>query len=89
MDSKKYIGMDVHKEAISVAVLNALGNRRLSPVSSRLHSKLRPAWRTDGVSHWRSLRQLCRCTDQTYIPESRTFRPVAYGPASWSRSPLT
>jgi hypothetical protein len=25
MDSKKYIGMDVHKEAISIAVLNASG----------------------------------------------------------------
>ena len=25
MDSTKYIGMDVHKEAISVAVLNASG----------------------------------------------------------------
>jgi len=25
MDSKKYMGMDVHKEAISIAVLNASG----------------------------------------------------------------
>jgi hypothetical protein len=25
MDSKKYIGMDVHKESISMAVMNAAG----------------------------------------------------------------
>jgi hypothetical protein len=25
MDSKKYIGMDVHKESISIAVRNAMG----------------------------------------------------------------
>ena len=25
MDSKKYIGMDVHKEAISIAVMNSRG----------------------------------------------------------------
>jgi hypothetical protein len=25
MDSKKYIGMDVHKESISIAVMNAAG----------------------------------------------------------------
>ena len=25
MDSKKYIGMDVHKESISIAVMNGLG----------------------------------------------------------------
>ncbi len=26
MDSKKYIGMDVHKESISIAVMNASGS---------------------------------------------------------------
>jgi hypothetical protein len=28
MDSKKYIGMDVHKESISIAVMNGAGKIR-------------------------------------------------------------
>jgi hypothetical protein len=33
MDSKKYIGMDVHKESISIAVMNGAGTgpRSLRP----------------------------------------------------------
>ena len=38
MDSVKYIGMDVHKEAISVAVLNSSGKLVMSA-----RSKPRPA----------------------------------------------
>ena len=32
MDSTKYIGMDVHKEAISIAVLNAAGKRVMESI---------------------------------------------------------
>ena len=38
MDSVKYIGMDVHKEAISIAVLNSSGKLRWNAPS-----KPRPA----------------------------------------------
>jgi hypothetical protein len=34
MDSKKYIGMDVHKESISIAVMNGAGKIGMD-VSSR------------------------------------------------------
>ena len=38
MDSKKYIGMDVHKESISIAVMNGAGKIDLAR-SSGLRSK--------------------------------------------------
>jgi hypothetical protein len=35
MDSTKYIGMDLHHEAISIAVLNGSGKRIMESVRSR------------------------------------------------------
>jgi len=50
MDSKKYIGMDVHKESISIAVLNFAGkggDGMLHRDQSEHHSAVYPraAWR--------------------------------------------
>ncbi len=40
MDSKKYIGMDVHKESISIAVMNGAG--KIETCRSRLKKEPRP-----------------------------------------------
>ena len=41
MDSKKYIGMDVHKESISIAVRNAAGKIRDGKKRGMLRERLR------------------------------------------------
>jgi hypothetical protein len=36
MDSKKYIGMDVHKESISIAVMNGTGKNLPGPSANMI-----------------------------------------------------
>jgi hypothetical protein len=41
MDSRKYIGMDVHKETVSITVLNSSGNYSTTPTNLGFGAKSR------------------------------------------------
>jgi hypothetical protein len=60
MDSKKYIGMDVHKESISIAVMNGAGKIVMECVIETKARKERPQWIAKSISVWMYTRKAFR-----------------------------
>jgi hypothetical protein len=58
MDSKKYIGMDVHKESISIAVMN--GSFFLASLQKLLHVCASVIWRPSLVAFFLRNSICCR-----------------------------
>jgi hypothetical protein len=60
MDSKKYIGMDVHKESISIAVMNSAGRLVMeSVIETKASTILQFVYGLNGGGHLRGL--VVRC----------------------------
>jgi hypothetical protein len=72
MDSTKHIGMDVHKESISIAVLNSCGKLVIANVSSKPRIAFSTSRRTYNEEYESSLYCPTDCSDHraTFIGEA-------------------
>jgi hypothetical protein len=81
MDSVKYIGMDVHKETISIAVRNSSGKLarlpRTNHLSEKIHSKANCCW--PGAVHGSLRPHQTALTCSWTAGNAKSFRSITHG----------